>query len=503
MRLRDLIHRAGLGGDPAAFPDAVVTAVTQDAAQVTPGAIFVARQGARFDGHAFVPDAVAAGATLVVGERHDPPRRALAGVPYLRVEDARGAVARLAATLHGHPSRRTRVVGVTGTDGKTTTSALTWWLLQGPAGDAPPVGDAALLSTALVRLGRDAPGPPGGFTTPEANEVQAFLAAAVDAGAGHVVLESSSHGLALRRLDAVAYALAIWTNLTPEHLDFHGSFEAYRDAKGVLIERAAHAILCRDDATYDVYAALPTPSTSYGADPRADWRLLAADPTPGGQTVRLAAPDGHAYAGTLPLPGRHNALNALAAVAAAAHEGVPADVAVARLASFPGIPGRMQVVASDPFALVVDFAHTPPALAAALDTVRPMAGPGGRVRVVIGAAGERDPGKRAPLGEVAARHADVAYFTEEDARGEDVHAILAALADGARAAGGEAGRTYHLHPDRRDAIRAAVADAAPGDVVLLAGKGPEATLERADGAHAWDEVAEARAAWAALARPPS
>ena len=498
MRLRDLARLAGLHDDPASLPDAVVTAVTQDAARVTPGAIFVARQGARFDGHAFVRDAVASGATLVVGERHDPPRDALAGVPYLRVDDARGAVARLAATLHGHPSRRTRVIGVTGTDGKTTTSALTWWVLQDPGRADPPT---ALLSTALVRLGHDAPGPPGGFTTPEANEVQAFLAAAADAGAGHVVLESSSHGLALRRLDEVAYALAIWTNLTPEHLDFHGTFEAYRDAKGTLLRRAHHAILCRDDPTYDVYAALPTPSTSYGADPRADWRLLAADPAPGGQALRFAAPDGVEHAATLPLPGHHNALNAVAAVAAAAHEGVPPDVAAARLASFPGIPGRMQVLQATPFAVVVDFAHTPPALAATLDTARAMAGDGGRVRVVIGAAGDRDPGKRAPLGEVATHHADVAYFTEEDARSDDVHAILADLAGGARAAGGSEGATFVLHPDRRTAIRTAVADAAPGDVVVLAGKGPEATLERADGAVPWDEVGEARAALAAREDP--
>ncbi|MDZ7708150.1 MAG: Mur ligase family protein [Trueperaceae bacterium] len=267
MRLRDLVRAAypELADVASRLPDTVVTGVVQEAARVRPGAVFVARQGARVDGHRFVPDAVAAGAALVAGVRADAPLRDLKGVPYLRVPDDRSAVARLAAAIHGHPSRRVRVVGVTGTDGKTTTSALLWWLLSG----ASPT---ALASTAMTRMGTEASAATGGFTTPEADVVQAFLAQANDHGMTHVVLESSSHGLALRRLDEVAYALAVWTNLSPEHLDFHGDLATYRDAKASLVRRAPHAILNRDD---DAYGSSPArrprrPATASIARPIGD-----------------------------------------------------------------------------------------------------------------------------------------------------------------------------------------------------------------------------------------
>lgn len=489
MRLRELIRAAypELAEVAATLPDTVVTGVVQEAARVRPGAVFVARRGARVDGHRFVAGAVAGGATLVVGVRDDPPREALHGVPYLRVPDDRAAVARLAAVVHGRPSRRTRVIGVTGTDGKTTTSALLWWLLSGAS-------KAALASTAMTRLGTNEPASTGAFTTPEADVVQAFLAEAVDHGMAHVVLESSSHGLALRRLDEVAYALAVWTNLSPEHLDFHGDLAAYRDAKAQLVRRAPHAIVNRDDDAYGFFAAQAPASTSYGEHPSADWRLLSVRPEGGLLALRVGAPDGSEREAGLPMVGGYNAWNAVAALAAAAHEGLDVDAAVGRLATFPGVPGRMQVVQAEPFAVVVDFAHTGPALAKALAATAPA---GGRRIVVVGAAGERDPGKRVPLGVAAMTGADLAIFTEEDARSEDPETILQQLADGARSAGGEEGRSFERIADRRDAIHEAVRRARAGDVVLLAGKGHETTLARADGARPWDEVAEARAAIAA------
>ena len=486
MQLPELVRLAypELAARAAELPGAVVTGVVQDARRARPGSLFVARVGDRADGHRFAADAVRAGAVAVAGARDDVGPGGIAGVPYLRVPDDRAAVARLAAAFHHRPSRRTRVVGVTGTDGKTTTSALTWWALSA---DAP----AALASTAMTRLGDEAVPPVGHFTTPEADEVQAFLAEAVARGLPRVVLESSSHGLALRRLDEIEFALAVWTNLSPEHLDFHGDMAAYADAKAQLIRRAPHAILNRDDDAWAFFAGEANAVTAYGAHPDADWRLLAADPAPGRLALRIGTPDGRELATDLPMVGGYNAWNALAALAAAVHEGTDADGAAARLATFPGVPGRMQVIQAEPFAVLVDFAHTAPALEKALAALTPR---GGRRLVVIGAAGERDPGKRAPLGAAAVRGADLALFTEEDARSEDPHAILARLADGARTAGGREGRDFAVVPDRRDAIREAIRRAQPGDVVLLAGKGHETTLARADATLPWDEAAEARAA---------
>jgi UDP-N-acetylmuramoyl-L-alanyl-D-glutamate--2,6-diaminopimelate ligase len=486
MRLRELIRRAypDLGGAAERLPDAEVTSVVQDARRTGPGALFVARVGARADGHAFAPQAAHAGAVAIAGGRDLAPGERVAGLPYVSVPDDRAAVARLAAALHDWPARRTRVVGVTGTDGKTTTSTLLWWLLQGAA-------PTALSSTASTRLGAEEAPPDGPFTTPEADAVQAFLAEAVRRGIARVVLESSSHGLALRRLDEIDYALAVWTTLSPEHLDFHGSYEAYRAAKAQLVRRAPHAVLNRDDEAYGFFAAEAAAVTSYGADARADWRLLGVRSGPARLELTVGSPDGRERSATLPMVGTYNAGNALAALAAAAHEGVDPGAAVERLATFPGVPGRMQVIRAEPFALIVDFAHTAPALTRALEATAPRAG---RRIVVVGAAGERDPGKRGPLGAAAVRGADLAVFTEEDARSEDPAAILAAMAEGATAAGGREGHDFLRVADRREAIRRAVAAAEPGDVVLLAGKGHERTLARAAEVLPWDEAAEARAA---------
>ncbi|MEX2502542.1 MAG: UDP-N-acetylmuramyl-tripeptide synthetase, partial [Trueperaceae bacterium] len=396
-----------------------------------------------------------------------------------------GHQAALAATVHGDPSHRTRVLGVTGTDGKTTTAVLLWWLLQ----ELAPTG---LASTALMRLGETALPGAGGFTTPEATEVQTFLARAVEAGATRVVLESSSHGLALGRLDHVRYAAAVWTNLTPEHLDFHGDLAGYLEAKQSLIRRAPVAVLNRDDAHYDAFASASPEPVPYGAHVDAAWRLLEVRPSPGRLAFRFVPPDGRAREAVVPMVGAFNAHNALAALAAASLEGLDLDRAVRRLATFPGVPGRMQVVQATPFAVVCDFAHTAPALETALRALTPT----GRTIVVIGAAGERDPAKRGPLGAAAASGAGLAILTEEDHRGEDLDAILDAMAAGAREAGGTIGRDVLRIPDRSEAIRTAIAEARPGDVVLLAGKGHETTLQRGDRTVPWNEIGEARAALA-------
>lgn len=491
-------------GEPAApGTDPDVTSVAQDHLRVRPGALFVARVGARFDAHRFAHEAVRRGAVAVIGERDaeqasaDQPALRDLGVPYLRVPDARRALPHLAAAVSGHPSAALRVIGVTGTDGKTTTSYLVHWLLA-------ERNRTGLISTAGIRLNDEPFELEGHFTTPEAPEVQSFLARFRDGGASHAVLESSSHGFALHRLDAVRYAVAVWTNLSPEHLDHHGSLAAYRDAKATLVRRAPLAVLNRDEPDFAYFAAAAARVIGYGAHERAEVRLAAIEARPGALAFDLVV-DGATYRAQLPMVGDYNAWNAAAAVAVARAEGIALDRAVARLASFPGVPGRMQVIQAAPFVVIVDFAHTAPALAKALAAVRPPdAGPrgAGRVIVVVGAAGERDPGKRAPLGAAAVRHADVAVFTEEDSRSERTDAILARMAEGARGEGALEGERFVLVPDRRDAIAHAIDIARPGDVVVLAGKGHERTLERDGTVLPWDEAAEARTCLAARGTRP-
>jgi UDP-N-acetylmuramoyl-L-alanyl-D-glutamate--2,6-diaminopimelate ligase len=488
------VLRGALGAVPAGVPDATVTGVAQRADKVRPGAVFVARVGAVVDGHEFVAEAVARGAVCVVGTRAE-----VAGlpVPYVRVADDRRATSALAAAFHGHPSASLTVAGVTGTDGKTTTSTLLHHLVQGDGGH--PV--ASLLSSALARIGRAPYATEGHFTTPEATEVQEHLATARDAGVRVAVLESSSHGVSLQRLADVRYALMVWTNLSPEHLDHHGSYAAYRAAKAGLVARAGIAILNRDDPEYAHFAAVaPRLQTTYGRHPEADVRAEDVIAGAAGLAFTLVA-EGERRPATLPMVGDFNVSNALAALAAARALGVAFEPAVARLARFPGVPGRMQLVATAPCSVVVDFAHTPDALAKALAALTP--GRGGRRIVVVGAAGERDPNKRAPLGAVAVRGADLAIFTEEDHRTEELADILARMVEGARGAGAAEGEAFVVVPDRRDAIREALRRAGPSDVVVLAGKGHERTLERGHVALPWDEAAEARAAAAAIAGPPA
>jgi UDP-N-acetylmuramoyl-L-alanyl-D-glutamate--2,6-diaminopimelate ligase len=487
MKLAKLVYDAL--GVRLSLPDTEVLRVVQDSRRLEPGvpAVFVARRGGALDGHRFAAQAVAQGAVAVVGEALPEEQRQFPWyglVPYIYVPDDKAALARLAATLYQHPSRKLFCLGVTGTDGKTTTSYLLHYLLS-------PSFPTGLLSTAGVRIGGEAVTLPGHFTTPEAPEVQELLVRCVAAGCTHAVIESSSHGLAQRRLDEVDYDVGVWTNLSPEHLDFHGTLKAYRDAKAELMARAPVSVLNLDDREYGYFASKAPRHISYGLAEGAAWRAVDVRETPGTLSWTLER-RGARVPAVLPMVGRYNVLNALAALGAASEAGIALEVLLGRLATFPGVPGRMQVVQGEPFAVVVDFAHTPAALTKALEALRPQAA--GRLVVVVGAAGERDPGKRAPLGESAAQHADLAVFTEEDSRSEDVAVILEAMAGGAEGAGSVRDETFWLVPDRREAIRRALELAEPGDLVLLAGKGHETTLERRSQTLPWDEVAEVRAA---------
>ena len=487
MKLAKLIRNA-LGLRPL-LPDAEVMRVVQDTRDLGAGvpSVFVARRGGALDGHRFAERAITQGAVAIVGTARPEEQETFPwyyAVPYIYVPDDKVALAKLAATLYGQPSRKLYTLGVTGTDGKTTTAYLLHHLLSAEL----PTG---LLSTAGVKIPGETLTLPGHFTTPEAPVVQELLARFVEAGCRYAVIESSSHGLAQRRLDEVDYDVGVWTNLSPEHLDFHGTMAAYREAKLQLIDRARVSVLNFDDPEYRFFAQRAVRSISYGTAAGAIWRATEVREF-SGRLAWLLELRGARFEASLPMVGRYNVLNALAALAAASETGVSIGVLLRRLATFPGVPGRMQVVQQGPFAVVVDFAHTPPALTKALQAVRPQVS--GRLIVVVGAAGERDPGKRVPLGESAVRNADLAVFTEEDSRSENAENILAQLAAGARSGGGTEGKTFSVVPDRREAIRQALALAKPGDLVLLAGKGHETTLERAGETLPWDEVAEARTA---------
>ena len=478
MKLRDLARDLNLPPDEALPPESPdVESVTHNAEWVTPGSLFVAIRGASFDGHSFLDQVRAGGAVAVLGEGL--PEGLTSPLPYLKVTNARAALADAAAALSGHPSRELRVVGVTGTDGKTTTSWMTVHLLRA----------AGLASGLLSTVGYQLPDGllrhfPAHFTTPEAPQVQDNLRQQRSAGAVAVVLEASSHALSLERVRAIDWDVAIWTQLTSEHLDFHGNLEGYFAAKRLLIERAPFAVLNADDPWTARLTELG-PHLLYGEAEGAGWRASETLEGQSGLSFQVASPLGP-FGAELPMIGRFNVHNALAAMAAAAHLGATVPQLQAGLSSFRGVPGRMELVPdTHGRRVVVDFAHTPPSLEKALETLRSTTA--GRLTVVLGSAGgPRDPSKRTPLGEVATRLADHAVFTEEDSRDTPMAEILAEMERGA------AGRTNFVSiPDRREAVRYAILLAQPGDTVLLAGKGPENTLERLDETIAWNEVQEA------------
>jgi len=474
---------------------AEVLAVTQDSRRAGPGSLFVAVRGQHADGHDHVAAALAAGAVAAVVE-HAPP-----GIPTERcllADDGPAALGRLAARLWGDPSGRCRVVGVTGTDGKTTTCTLLHAALGG-AGRR-----AGALTTVDFRCGTAVEANLTRQTTLEAPEVQERLHRLVEAGCTEVALEATSHALRLHRVDAVHFQGAVFTAVTHDHLDFHGSWEAYLAAKARLLEQAAasvdgFAVLNRDDER--AYAPLATMSVprrlSYSAAgaPGADLRAVAIEASPEGTRFVAETPLGRS-AVSLRLAGRWNVDNALAALGAGLLLGLPLGRLVEGLEGCAGVSGRMERVdRGQPFAVIVDYAHTPASLAKVLGTLRP-ATPG-RLWVVFGSAGERDLDKRATMGEIASGLADQVVVTSEDPREEDPDAIVAAIVAGALAAGGDSGATVHALVDRAEAIDFAIRRARPGDTVLLAGKGHEASILEGRGSRPWDER---RAAEEALAR---
>ncbi|HUG49229.1 MAG TPA: UDP-N-acetylmuramoyl-L-alanyl-D-glutamate--2,6-diaminopimelate ligase [Candidatus Limnocylindria bacterium] len=503
LESRGLLRSALPGGDrpPGAI---VISAVAFDSRAVEPGALFVAVPGGHADGHDFIPQAVARGAAAVIAERATP----LPGVPQVLVPQARPALALAAAALNGFPSHRLGIVGVTGTDGKTTTAYLLRSVLE--AGGLP----SGLLSTVETIAGGEVIAR-SRQTTPEAPQLQAALAAMLAAGDRFAIVESTSHGLAQERVGEVAYDVAVLTNLTHEHLEFHRTPEAYRAAKRRLFERLAvsdanpdkgfgkWAVLNLDDPVAPEFGAAAEAAgarrLTYGTAAAADVRALRIEEDAAGLRVLVRTPRWEESL-RLRLAGRFNAHNALAAVAVGEALELPPDAIRAGLESVGGVPGRMQRVdAGQPFTLVVDYAHTADSLAKVLDSLAPLAvAGGGGLICVFGSAGERDTLKRPMMGRVAGERCRLVVLTDEDPRGEDRQAILEQIAAGAESVGRVRGRDLLLVPDRRNAIAEAVGQARPADVVVLCGKGHERTIEMAGGAIEWDEAAAAREALAEL-----
>lgn len=476
-----------------------ISGIAFDSRSVRPGSLFVALRGGYTDGHRYLTAARAAGAVAAVVEP-DTPAAALDGYQsVLRIENTRAALAQLAAGWFDDPSDALTVIGVTGTDGKTTTSYLIEAMLtaNGLA--------TGLIGTVTIRV----PGQPDRSadrqTTPESLEVQRYLAELRAAGADAVVLEATSHGLETHRVDGCAFDFGVVTNVTHEHLDFHGSVENYRTAKAGLLRRVAagleqgkrgQCVLNFDDAgARSIAPAAGAAEIIWYAGsgaPAAEVRAAEVEIRPEGSRFTLATPRGSARV-ELRLPGSWNVANALAAAAVGHALGLEPDAIAVGLSSLAAVPGRMERIdAGQPFTVLVDYAHTPEALRSVLAEARSLAR--GRVLTLFGSAGERDIAKRAIQGAVAQELADFAIFTSEDPRYEDPDAIIAAIAAGAELAGGRRGVDFECIEERRAAVFELMRRAQPGDVVVLAGKGHERSLIYGDTQLAWDEAAVAREA---------
>jgi UDP-N-acetylmuramoyl-L-alanyl-D-glutamate--2,6-diaminopimelate ligase len=502
-------RRDGLPAGAGALDEVAVRGVTEDSRLVREGSLFVAVPGFHVDGTEFVERAAAAGAAAAIVEQP-----VAAGLPLLVVTAARPALALAACWWYEDPSRSLGTIGITGTDGKTTTA-----FLAAAALEAAGIG-TGLIGTVETRIGGVRERHEAHVTTPAAPELQAMLRAMARAGNAAAVVETTSHALELDRVLGVAWDAAVFTNLTHEHLELHGTLERYRAAKLRLFERLAAgpdnpaktvagrpwpkvAIVNRDDPAASWFEAAAREAgarvLTYGADASADIRAMAVEEDAHRLRIRHVGPSG---TGTLELrlAGRFNVHNALAVVALG--EGLGLDPAAVRagLEAVPGVPGRMERIdAGQPFAVIVDYAHSPASLQGVLDLLAPVAAArGGAPIAVFGSAGERDTAKRAAMGRIAGERCRLVVATDEDPRGEDRQAIIDEIVRGAEAAGRRRDVDVLAIADRREAIRAAFERARPGDVVLLAGKGHEPTILYADGAIPWDEAAVARDELAAL-----
>lgn len=508
MKLSRLLTALPAFQAPALEGDPDITRITADSRQVIPGALFVAYAGVNVDGHRFIPQALERGAAAIVGERDESevnPSAVSRQPPYIRVRNGREAFAWLNAAWYDYPARQLIMIGVTGTDGKTTTANLIHSILKAAG------LKAGLISTVNAVIGERVLDTGLHTTTPDADDVQRYLREMADAGLTHCVLEATSHGLAQHRVTGGEFDIAVVTNITHEHLDVHGSLEAYRAAKGLLFQSLASAadkgiskaaVLNLDDSSYpylrdwietaanglrrpDIHTyalCCPADCTAIDIDYRADaihFKAICRD-----QYLDIATS----------LVGEYNVSNCLAAIAATV-KGLGVDPAHARsgIAALQGISGRMERVhVGQPYTAIVDFAHTPNALDRAIAAARTMTD--GQVIVAFGCAGLRDVEKRRLMGEVAGRAADKIIVTAEDPRTESLDAIMAVTAAALTEQGRVEGHDFWRIADRGQALAFACSLARPGDVVLACGKGHEQSMCFGQVEYPWDDREALRAA---------
>jgi UDP-N-acetylmuramoyl-L-alanyl-D-glutamate--2,6-diaminopimelate ligase len=494
MQLSDLLSEVP-GIRVNSIPDLEISMISADSRQVEQGGLFVAIRGTTNDGHRYLEQAVTSGAAVAVGQDEDPGLR----IPYFQVDDSGRAYAHIAATWHGFPARNLIMIGITGTDGKTTTAMALYEILR-RAGLA-----VGLISTVQAKI-RDQSLDTGlHVTTPDPMDLQSLLGQMTTAGLTHCILEATSHGLAQQRVAACEFDIGVVTNITHEHLDFHGSYDAYREAKGRLFVNLGEspskpgvrklAILNRDDESYTYLRGLSeVRARSYGFHPAAE--ILGGELHAGGDGIRFSARIGTAKSEVRsPLLGGYNASNLLAAVAAASGLEIDAAVVVEALEEFAGVPGRMERIdLGQAFTAIVDFAHTPNALGEALRAARGLTS--GRLISVFGSAGLRDREKRRMMAEISSELADLTVLTAEDPRTEPLSDILQEMADGALASGGIEGESFWRIPDRGEAIRFAIGQAQEADLVIACGKGHEQSMCFGETEYPWDDRIAMRAALA-------
>lgn len=479
------------------FSDTEISGIAWDSRQVNPGDAFFALVGEHYDGHQFVRNAVDQGAAAVIGTRPAAPLK----VPYVQVRgDDREALAKFSSAFYDHPSRKMVVIGVTGTDGKTTTTNLVYQILK------TANIKVGMISSVNAVIGDQELDTGFHVTTPESPDVQRYLAQMYRAGLTHVVLETTSHGLAQRRVAEVDYDLATVTNVTHEHLDYHRDYQGYLRAKGMLIEALSKyegskgtsklAVLNRDDQSYPYLRQIcRVKQLSYSLKQKSDLWAEAIKQTPSEQCFLVHGPEKEFPIRTN-LIGLYNVQNSLAALGLTVFGlDIPISAAQEALETVPVVPGRMERVdLGQDFLAIVDFAHTPNAIRQALLTARELTD--GRVIAVFGSAGLRDIEKRKLMPEIAASLADEMILTAEDPRTESLESILEDMAEGAQRGGGIKGQTFWLEPDRGTAIRQAVKRAEKGDLVITCGKGHEQSMCFGHVEHPWDDRTALRAALA-------
>ena len=464
--LAELADRLGL--QPAT--GAEVTGITHDSRAVRPGDLYAALPGARLHGADFADQAAGLGAVAILTDPAGAERAAATGLPVLAVADPRARMGELAAMIYDRPGDGLLQIGITGTSGKTTTAYLAEGGLRAVHGTA-----TGLIGTVEMRIGDERI--KSERTTPEATDLQALFAVMRERGVESVVMEVSSHALVLGRVDGAVFDVAVFTNLSPEHMEFHTGMEDYFQAKAQLFTpgRARLGVVNIDDSYGRRLAAeAEVPVTTFSAEghPDADWRAEDVEAGPLGSRFTAVGPKGERIPAQAPLPGLFNVANSLAAITALVTAGIDPQHAADGVAAVPGVPGRLERVdIGQPYLAVVDYAHKTDAVESVLRTLRKVTE--GSLHIVIGCGGDRDTTKRGPMGAAAARLADTAVLTSDNPRSEDPLAILAAMLTGAaEVPAGERGHVI-VEPDRAAAIAAAVARARPGDAVLVAGKGHE------------------------------